>query len=364
MRALVSCRLSLIVLICGACWVGCSVSMCETGSSKIAYVDVERLMLSHPMSGELIRLMSVPKWLVMDMRATSEQLPRDETHERIGEDVTREFKIPLGKIPEPNEPTIQTARADLSLLKRSAELLAKVVEQMQGETREQIELLTGIKRAELREEYIMRTQLLLERQSPKRTRIRVRLLNPSLSEKERSALIAEEERLNAELEQQLIKLRQQLDEQLRSWRLSLEREADEQLCRLKGNINEMLNESIRVLQHEPEKPRWLNLRELWDAFSPRDIEPIAMVMPQKRLANNELEMQAQRNRLLENATGLTRHEWMNNWQTALRRCVIEFARMYALQHGFKMLVTERRKDATDITDQVIASLQQAITQRR
>lgn len=350
-------KLTLGALICIASCLGDSLSYGEKRAPQIAYVDLERLMLSHPMSSELARLVSGLGALKTELKIESARLPSEAIHKTVKQHEEDELKPLPARIDEPSEPIIRATQVDLSPIRVSSERLIEVVSRMRDEAEEEIELLTSIRRAELREEHINRMQSLLERQSPMRTKLRVHLLSPSISDEERHTIISEGERLDAELEWQLAELKRKRDDELQIWRASLKRKRDEQFSSLKRGIEEMLSESIRLLRHEPAKPQWLNLRKLWNALSPREPEPMAISSLQRELIASEAETQSNWERQWKDTINLLGCEWMSNWQAALRKSVIELARVYALQRGFKALTTERKDGAVDITDEIIALLQ-------
>jgi len=363
MRSHAHCTMAFCMPIWIAIWFGVGFGAGEKRASKIAYVDVERIMLCHPMSGELTRLVSELMALEAGLRTESAQPSHNAAHGHVEEHEEGEFKLLPTEIGEPTEPKIQAVRVDLGSVKLSARRLTEVVNQMREEAKEQLGLLINIKLAELREEYINRIQSLLERQSPKWTRLRVRLLSPSLNDEERSMLIAESEKLDAELDQQLDELKRKRNEELQSWRANMEREWDEQFSRLMRDIEGKLSESVQLLHREPEEPQWLNIRELWDALSPRAAEPVVISFPQRKLDANELEMRSHWDRQWKGAINLMGREWLTSWQAAMRKSIVEFARMYALQRGFKAITTDRGEGAVDITDEVIALLRRSACRR-
>lgn len=347
-RASIMSMLSLIATL-----VACDILVSQTKAKEVAYVNVERVMLSHPMSAELSRLMDELDALrakaqfkaALQMPTVEMALPSCGTFQILPED-----------IPQPNEPAIHAAKVDLSPLKRTQGYLMKLTEQFRLEGREKIGLLMELKRSEMREQYLGYVQSLLERQSPKRTRIRARLLSPSLTPEERSALVNEERMLDAELERELAKRKQQIEGELSKWKLDFEGELDAQFKLMRQRFEDILNDAANQLQGKHEQPKWVNLRELWRALSPRTPTPLTIIPPARRLTNNEVESNLHWHNLWEGKLNYIGCKWVSAWQSALRDSIIKFASIYALQRGFKRLATIWENDAVDITDEVIKAL--------
>lgn len=321
---------------------------------RVAFVDVDRLLQTHPVRDALMNSLGELR------RSLLHRQIKQQTEARAKQrfDLERTPIYPT-EMPEPIEPALEALpEEDIGVIERSCERLKTVVEELRNDAEGQLPLLLDAKRAEIRKQYLLELQNLLELQSPVRTRISIRLLSPSLSASEREAILSEETKLDAELESKVGEAKRKAEEQLFEYERSLREELLEHFKRMDSDLERCFLDALRTLVRERIPPRWLDVRELWHTFSPQVETQFSMKAVEQKLLDNLERMEERLD--LEGFVEGVECEFVSGWEKALRESIIRFANAYALQHGFKKLVTKRQPGVVDITEDVARELRKAM----
>jgi len=321
---------------------------------RVAFVDIDQLLHVHPIRNALMLSLGELK------RSLLYRQPKQQTEANAKQHL--DLKVaPIfpTEIAEPVEPTLEGLHEnDLGMIKRACERLKAVIEELRNDAENQLSLLLDAKRAEIKKQYLSELQNLLELQSPIRTRISIRLLSPSLSALEREALLLEEKKLDAEIESKLMEAQQKAEKQLLEYEYSLREKVSERFKRVNSELEKCFFDALRALVRGHTPPKWLNVRDLWHALNPQVEESFSMKVVEQKLLDNLRKMEEHLD--LEGIVGAVEFECVSSWENALRESIIRFANAYALQHGFRKLVTKRQHGAVDITKDVARELKKVM----
>ena len=360
------CNLRVIAWLTASAFLTVTEALCFNDASqyrhckRVAFVNIDVLVAHHPIWQKVLKrrgYLSAPTLMPWSSGLSTSW---EQVHSQP------QVKLPP-LIPPPIEPPQSlnlpsgSQRCDeMNVVKRTAQRAERLLAILRRDANEQLMAEVENRRSTIKRAVSKYAQAILEAQAGARTHIRVRLLNRLLSDAERAELVKQEAQLDAEYERRIAERRSELERDIKEYQRARQRQIERYFNSLERQLKLAIAQAVTRLKDEDERLYWMPVDELW-----RALEPQSTSLRDEPSLGSTLHLQ-----FLPNYSDVERKWWalgmgvaedieievMNRWRSAIRSSVWQFARMYALKHGWDVVVTKPQKGAVDITTRVLRAM--------